>query len=521
VGWLGLLFVQQGQVRLREQARGLAEQRLGELNQQIRDLVERQSQDLSEALAATPLTAEGVRRFVRGHRLVHQAFILDNDGRLIHPDTTAPLSHDELAFLERTRPIWESGESFYATHDGTEGDVQEQGWYTWYWGEGLHLIFWRHREGSVIGCEVERAALLADMIGQLPSDTPSGAYASKIGRLAGTARLLPAAPVLSSRTTLADTQNRTLYQWGERAVSDDELPFASLPICAPLEAWSWRFYTTPIAIDRLGRTAIFNVTAGTGLLLVTLAGMAILLHRESTRQTREAEQRVSFVNRVSHELKTPLTNIQMFTELLNQRLDSDDETAQRYSHIVMDESERLGRLIKNVLTYARQARKSFEIERRPCDIGEVIARVTQLFRPSLQEAGLALALTPAATAIGEVMADPDAISQIVGNLLSNAEKHAKRASTVRIAVAQAAHTTTIVVEDDGPGIPTRAHKAVFRPFYRLGNQTNEGSSGTGIGLAISRELARLHGGDLTLTHADNGARFTLKLETPPAAREHA
>jgi len=506
VGWLGTLFVQQGQVRLREQARALAEQRLGELNRQVCNLIEARARELSEALATTPLTPAGVRQFVRSHRLVHQAFIIASDGRLIHPDASGAVSHAELAFIERTRSIWESGERFYTAHDDTESDTQTEGWYTWYWGEGINLIYWRYREGDLIGCEVERAALMADIIAQLPADSSAQSDTDQQRRSSSAA--------LSARTALTDTQNRPLYQWGGREPRDDDLPFASLPVCAPLEAWNWRFYTTPIAIDRLGRAAIFNVSAGTGLLLVTLAGIAILLHREGSRQAREAEQRVSFVNRVSHELKTPLTNIQMFTELLGQRLADADATAQHYNHIVLDECERLSRLIKNVLTYARQARQTFAIEPCPCRLGAVVERAAELFRPSLQAAGLELTLSTN-DAPAEVMADPDAVAQIVGNLLSNAEKHAKRGRSVRVELAyHAPTTTTIVVEDDGPGIPSRARAAIFRPFYRVSNKTNEGSSGTGIGLTISRELARRHGGDLTLARGDQGTRFVLELKTP-------
>ncbi len=510
VGVLGFLFVQQGQVKLRAQARELAQQRLSELNRQVCELIDSHARELVEALDRIPLTATGSRELVRRHRLVEQVFILDARDRLIHPDTAGSLSHSELAFVDRSRLIWESGVQLRAPHDGEETERRDHGWYTWYWGEGLRVILWRYRDDHIVGCEVARAALMADIIAQLPTDTNARPYASKIRGVS----IARSPRALRSRTTLTDTQNRTLYQWGMLSDAETEAPFVSLAVCAPLEAWSWHYYTSPIAIDRLGRTALFNVMAGIGLLMATLVGVAILFHRESTRQAREAEQRVSFVNRVSHELKTPLTNIRMYAELLDAHLEEADGKVRHYSRVVIDESERLGRLIGNVLTYARQARKSFTINLRPCNVVQVVASCAELFKPGLAEAGIGIALDRRDAGDGECMADPDALKQIMGNLLSNMEKHAKGATTARVVVTQAHATTVITAQDDGAGLPKHAREAIFRPFYRVGDRTNEGTSGTGIGLTISRELARMHGGDLVLEDAEHGARFKLTLHTP-------
>jgi signal transduction histidine kinase len=104
------------------------------------------------------------------------------------------------------------------------------------------------------------------------------------------------------------------------------------------------------------------------------------------------------------------------------------------------------------------------------------------------------------------------VEQILGNLLSNVEKYAGAGRWLRLATEASPRTVRLVVEDHGPGVPKAKKDAIFQPFVRLRNDLAEGASGTGIGLAISRELAQLHGGGLTLDDAwTEGARFVITL----------
>ena len=113
----------------------------------------------------------------------------------------------------------------------------------------------------------------------------------------------------------------------------------------------------------------------------------------------------------------------------------------------------------------------------------------------------------------DVQLDSDALEQILGNLLSNVEKYAAAGKRVDISTAVEGQNTIITVADRGSGISRSFRKKIFEPFYRLSNSLTEGVSGAGIGLGISRELARAHGGDLTLEKSDSGARFKIVLLT--------
>ncbi|MCA9558925.1 MAG: HAMP domain-containing histidine kinase, partial [Myxococcales bacterium] len=248
-----------------------------------------------------------------------------------------------------------------------------------------------------------------------------------------------------------------------------------------------------------------------GLALLGLAGW---FSRESTRELRRAAQRVSFVNQVSHELKTPLTNIRMYAELLEDELADTDDRAERYVGIIVSESQRLSRLIANILSFARHQREQLSVRKAPAVVDDVVRQTLDQFAPSLAAAGVSPQLDLSAGAT--VRVDADALGQMLGNLLSNVEKYAA-GRPVDLVTRQAGGVTTLTVRDHGPGIPKAARAKVFEPFHRLSNALSDGVTGTGIGLGIARELARLHGGDLVLEADEDGAAFTITLQTEEAA----
>jgi signal transduction histidine kinase len=246
----------------------------------------------------------------------------------------------------------------------------------------------------------------------------------------------------------------------------------------------------------------------------------VWVYREYNRQVREAAQRVSFVNQVSHELKTPLTNIRMYAELLESDLASaaGDRSDGPRSHlkVIVEESQRLSRLIGNVLTFARKQRDQLTLRPRPAVVDDVIQTVLERFGPALERRGVDVHSELSAPAL--VNLDVDALEQILGNLLSNVEKYAAAGKRVEINSRQSDAYTYIEVRDSGPGIPTRHQERVFRPFQRLSNHIAD-TPGTGIGLTIARQLAQLHGGDLIPLAAERGARFEVRIRTPRVESE--
>lgn len=268
--------------------------------------------------------------------------------------------------------------------------------------------------------------------------------------------------------------------------------------------------------EGFARTALLPVylAVGSGSLLVVALGW--LFYRESNRAMREAQQRVTFVNQVSHELKTPLTNIQLYAEMASDRAEkADDQTAVRYLGVVSAETSRLSRLINNVLNLARQQRDRLSVQVRPSVLDDVVEKAVEHWRALLESRQIDVRLSLAAPQ--HVKLDADAIAQIIGNLLSNVEKYAAQGKFVRIATEMDDACARLIVEDRGPGITAAKREVVFEAFERLRSDLTEGVSGTGIGLTISRELARLHGGSLEVdANFHEGARFVLTIPRTPS-----
>ena len=263
--------------------------------------------------------------------------------------------------------------------------------------------------------------------------------------------------------------------------------------------------------EEFARTALMPVylAVGSGGLLVVALGW--LFYRESNRAMREAQQRVTFVNQVSHELKTPLTNIQLYAEMAADRAEkADDRTAMRYLGVVGAETSRLSRLIDNVLNLARQQRDRLSVQVRPAVLDDLVEKAAEHWRALLESRHIAVDL--ALHAPQHVKLDADAIAQIIGNLISNVEKYAAGGRYLRLATEMDDRSARLIVEDRGPGIAAGKREAVFEAFERLRSDLTEGVSGTGIGLTISRELARLHGGTLEVdANCREGARFVLTI----------
>ena len=277
---------------------------------------------------------------------------------------------------------------------------------------------------------------------------------------------------------------------------------------APLGMWRMVYRPLRSEAPRVNRGPLLMGLGGAG---IALLAVALLFLRESTRDMREARRRVSFVNQVSHELKTPLTNIRLYAEMAQQRVEATgDVTAARHLSVVEAETSRLSRLIHNVLTFARQQRDQLTVHPRKASMDEVTQRVVGVWRPGLEAKGFVVECD--LNAAQSFAFDPDAVEQIIGNLLSNVEKYAESGHFVRVETHGDGREARLVIEDRGPGIPARMRESVFAPFVRVRSDVTEGVSGTGIGLTISRELAQLLGG--SLSYADvkgGGARFVLTL----------
>jgi signal transduction histidine kinase len=252
----------------------------------------------------------------------------------------------------------------------------------------------------------------------------------------------------------------------------------------------------------------------TTTLAALLTGSGVMLMLQQKRALKLAAERVSFVNRVSHEFGAPLTNLSLNLDLATDFLTSRPEQARRRLGLMAEEIERLSRLVANVLTFSHRERDTLELKPVSCLPKEVIQRVIESFRPSLERHGISIEVELSAD--NPVRIDPDALSQITGNLLSNVEKYAATGKWLGLNCVVSGDFLTLEIHDRGEGIPTAARQRIFAPFERVLQTTNEGASGTGLGLSIAHDLARRMGGDLELLESESGATFRLRIPAPIA-----
>lgn len=517
LAWLGSELAREEQQRVAMKFRDLLTAQLSDRNQTFINGVaerEREFQSLCERAAVLP--PDDLRRLVRTERFVRQMFILKADGAFIFPLLDKDATERERGFFERTKSIWESGIRLGAIEEPSTNFAnnpqgqsygskrlgqrleQKLGWHPWFWGNGVQFLFWRQvADGRVVGLEVDRMALVADLVGQLPvtrENDPSS---------------------IAGRIVLNDAQNNPLYQWGNYEPQSKEEAVIRIPVAAPLSMWSLEYFAAPsIYPADLGRSTMLNIGAamvvGCALMLV----LAVYFFRENSREIREAAQRVSFVNQVSHELKTPLTNIRMYAELMQGQLEADGVGPGPQNDnlgVIVTESQRLSRMISNVLTFAKGQRGQLKPNKRNGIPDSVVEATLEHFRPAMETKSIEVSF--AGNARNSMRFDPDYLEQILGNLMSNVEKYVPEGGRVTVTTEQRSNGFSILVKDNGPGIPSAQRDAVFEPFTRLSNRLTDGITGTGIGLTISRELARNHGGNLALERSDGGATFIVTMQT--------
>lgn len=491
---VGQKIVRDEERLVREEVDGLLAARLDDVAENVEAFMAARQRLLDAATTVGNVDAAALRERAREAPFVSQLFVRAPDGSLLYPSAAGSLTENEMAFLRRTEQLWTKADSFTLPREGAGGrQAPGHGWYASYWQNGLNLIYWRREvDGRVIGAEVDRVRLLADLIAALPRSNDQG------------------------RTRLVDARGAVAHQWGRYEPRAGEVPRVERSLQAPLHAWRLQYYISPRAADAsAGQSAAYGVLIAVTAVALALTAAAVFIYRESTRAIRDAMQRVTFVNQVSHELKTPLTNIRMYAELLEREVDETSPKAVRHLAIIVSESQRLSRLIGNVLAFARQRRDALTLHPAPGCVDQIIADVLAQHGPSLEQLGIAVNLDLDAKAT--VAVDRDALSQIIGNLVSNVEKYAASGRRVGVRTSHAGDIVTVRVRDHGPGIPAADADEVFRPFSRLQSSVTEGVSGAGIGLSLARDLARLHGGDLVLAPCDSGACLTLTLRAPQVA----
>ena len=249
---------------------------------------------------------------------------------------------------------------------------------------------------------------------------------------------------------------------------------------------------------------------------IIVFGLAVL-YLAMVRERRLNRLKSEFIANVSHELKTPLALIRMFTELLSMNRVRDAEKARQYYEIILRETERLTALIDNVLDFAKIERGKSEYEFKQIDLARVAEPAIEMYRHRAAEAGVKLEYE-ADPKLPLVRADGDAITLLLINLIDNALKYGVGTDVIGVALRGGPQHVYLEVLDRGAGIPAHHLKRIFDRFYRYqaSDLETHGHRGSGIGLSLVRHIAKAHGGWVSVTSTPGvETRFTVRF---PAAK---
>ena len=358
----------------------------------------------------------------------------------------------------------------------------------------LKLLFWYRspRDASLVfGSQVKLTELVARMKTLIKLDAPlSGAIC--VALLDDNGK-----PVTMSIPNFAAARQR---------------PFVASEIGEVLPHWKVAVYQLdPSRLNRNARTVRLTLGLLIAVLVLAIAVGSWLIVADLRRQLTLARQKTDFVSNVSHELKTPLTSIRMFAEMLAEDRVTEPDKRRQFHQIIASEASRLTRLINNVLDFARLERGEKKYQFAELDLAALVAETVAAYRPHLESAGFTLACELPPRPV-PVRGDRDALAQVLVNLLSNAEKYSGERKEVAVQMEVEAGAAEVLVLDRGTGVPRGSEEKIFEQFFRAHDSLGSGIQGSGLGLTLARQIARAHGGDVTFQPRDGGGScFTLRL----------
>ncbi len=354
---------------------------------------------------------------------------------------------------------------------------EQVGWIPWFAENSLYILGWvqKRPDGFVYGVELELMTLLSRLIAVFPS---------------------PASVPKGLVYALMDGSGRILHQAGETVLESGTRPDLTIPLAPYLPHWQVAVYFSDGSIlTRSGKGFIILTGLLLAIFIVAIFLGGSLLMRQAHRNMTDARQKTSFVSNVSHELKTPLTSIRMYAELLAEGRIKKPEMKMHYLQVIVAESQRLTRLVNNVLDFSRleQGRKKYHIEK--LDMAKFLHELLEAHKLRVQEAGLTLKKDIPNHPI-MVDIDRDAIEQVVLNLIDNALKYAAVGKELFIRLEVRGGLCELQVMDRGPGVPSAHQTKIFEKFHRVDDSLTTQKPGSGLGLSIARRLMRDLGADL-------------------------
>ena len=407
--------------------------------------------------------------------------------RNVSPQAQAQTAVAGLTAEERSKTV-SRGRSFAdLSREGPKGMLPRIS------GTGLDLLFWTRRpDGGVIGCSIDMKELLRRVADTAPD-------------IRSEVRIL----------TVLDENGKPLLAPEAGASPDWRRPFVAREISPLLPRWEvGAWLSDPALVESQARFVTLAVWLLVATLLIVIATGGAVVLRMLSAESRLAMQKTTFVANVSHELKTPLTSIRLFAEMLLQRRQPDERKRDEYLRTMLSEAERLSRLVDNVLAFSRKGSAKTVDVMKPLDLAALARETAAQLEPHLTRSGFALHVD-APDAL-RVRGNDEALRQVLMNLLSNAEKYSGEAKEIGVTVRLENGECVACVLDRGIGVEPGNAGRIFDEFYRCDDSLASSRSGTGLGLSIARDIARRHGGDVTYAPREGGGSvFALRL--PPCA----
>ncbi|HEV8615832.1 MAG TPA: HAMP domain-containing sensor histidine kinase [Methylomirabilota bacterium] len=474
LGWVSLRQWQRSsELLFREQARDVASMAAEKV-----EMVLRMSEDafldrLQAVLSTGRWTAGEVDALVASAPLVRRLYLVDGRGVLLYP--VAPIDEDGVVLArlraEAAKGGWErGGKRELLAGDQTVMALMLPG------GAGSAVLVALSRDVNALRRDVFEAAL-----GGLESPT-----------------------ILA----VLDHEGRPVYS---RAPLADAERLLSVTFREGLPRWRVAVYQAPGASPRQAvRRQVMLFMIAFGVLLAVIVAGLVVTWRLMRHETEMARLKSDFVANVSHDLKTPLSVIRMFGETLEMGRVPDEARRHEYYRVITRESERLSRLIDNVLDFSRIEGGRRRYDLAPTPVEPLVRETLDAFAYPLAQQGFKVEVhvTPD---LPEVEMDADAIGQALANLVDNAIKYSRDEDRSLTVDARAADGRLLLsVSDHGLGIPAAEQPRIFEKFYRVGRSETQGRRGSGVGLALVRHVAEAHGGGVTVESAPGrGSRFTL------------
>jgi len=366
---------------------------------------------------------------------------------------------------------------------------------------------WRNNLRYIQGFVVDKGEFLQQLIEPPVSGTTLGQLASLTVHYQGQ-QLFSRPPV------------QTSSRWPQTSVPSTHAmrPLYSATLDAPLDAVELVY--SAWHLPRSTGAAVVDILAL--ILVIVLLASHYGLYRLGLQQIELAAQRSDFAAAVSHELKTPLTAIRMYGEMLRAGWVHDASRRQSYYDFIFFESERLSRLIANVLQLARLTNHDAPLALKEYTLRQLLDMVRSKISTQAEAAGFELRVleegSAADIAAAAVLAEEDAFVQVFINLVDNALKFSANAEDKRIDVGLRLHTSlprhaVLFVRDYGPGVARDQMQQIFQLFYRAEDELTRQTKGTGIGLALVKALAAKMHATVALQNHNPGAEFQLIIPT--------